>query len=339
MPRCYSGTSRHDHKKGACDSFPEVMPTARTAALLAAVVVVLLAATDAAGADATCPPGWRLVGTDTFRLPDGLLRSQGVTTDGHGWVFSWQGGLERTLDDYTPVAVGTIPPQLAVAPSLGSDGTNQVGDNHIGDVDYYNGLIYAPVEDGGTSVGPIQLNDPEYQRPHIALYDARTLAYTGVSYPLDVRIHEAGVPWVAVDARRREVYTAEWDMPHDRLNVFDLQMRFKRFLPLVYPASLGPGFRLSRIQGAKVWGHTMYATRDDADKTVFSIDLRTGDVTKLFSLKPSTPDAELEGLAVRPTADGALLHVLIVLDNKLPDDASTIHVDFDHFAPVGSKPC
>jgi hypothetical protein len=147
-----------------------------------------------------------------------------------------------------------------------------------------------------------------------------------------VATHEAGVPWVAVDARGKEVYTAEWDMPHDRLNVFDLQMRFKRFLSLRYPAALGPGFHLSRIQGAKVRGHTMYATRDDSDKSVFSIDLRTGEVTKLFALKP-TVSAELEGLAVRRTADGALLHVLIVMSNKLPDDATQIHVSFDHYAP------
>jgi hypothetical protein len=174
-------------------------------------------------------------------------------------------------------------------------------------------LIYAPVEDGDA-----------YQSPHIALYDARTLLYTGKSYPLDVAIHEAGVPWVAVDHRRAEVYTGEWDMPHDRLNVFDTQMRFKRFLPL--------SSHESRIQGAKVWGHTMYATRDDADKTVFSIDLRTGVVTKLFALKPSVP-AELEGLAVRRTPDGALLHVLIVMNNDLPGDATEIHVEFRHYAP------
>jgi hypothetical protein len=146
-------------------------------------------------------------------------------------------------------------------------------------------------------------------------------------------LSEAGVPWVAVDARRQRVFTAEWEMPHDRLNVFDLQMHFKRFLPLVYPASLGAGFRLSRIQGAKVLGHTMYATRDDTDKTVFSIDLRTGVVTKLFSIKP-TVSAELEGLSVRSTPDGALLHLLIVENNELPQDAQDIHVSFMHYARV-----
>jgi hypothetical protein len=312
------------------------MPKTLTAAILASLW--LGAPIAGAGAAATCPAAWKLVGSDTFRLHDALLRSQGVTTDGHGWVFSWQGGLERTLDDYTPMAIGLLPPQLAVAPSLDPGGGNRLGDNHIGDIDYHDGLIYAPVEDGGESVGPLNVNDPEYQAPHIALYDARTLAYTGVSYPLDVAISEAGVPWVAVDGRRRQVYTAEWDMPHDRVNVFDLQMHFKRFLPLRYPAALGPDFHLSRIQGAKVYGHTLYATRDDADKTVFSIDLRTGDVTKLFSLKPAVP-AELEGLAVRRTSDGALLHALIVLNNDLPDDATEIRVSFNHYAPVRPKAC
>jgi hypothetical protein len=308
--------------------------------VLAVILVALwlLSAAVHPRAAAACAPGWKLVRADTFRLHDALLRSQGVATDGRGWVFSWQGGLERTLDDYTPVAFGTLPPELALAPSVEPGGGNHLGDNHIGDIDYYNGVIYAPVEDGGEGLGPLRLNDPEYQAPHIALYDARTLLYTGISYPLDVGISEAGVPWVAVDARRRQVYTAEWDMPHDRLNVFDLGMHFKRFLPLRYPASLGPGFHLSRIQGAKVDGHLLYATRDDAEKTVFSIDLRGGAVTRLFALKPSV-HAELEGLAVRRTPDGALLHVLIVLDNDLPDDATEIRVSFNHYAPVRSGAC
>ena len=288
---------------------------------------------------AQCATAWTLVGSDTFKA-SGLTRSQGVTTDGSGWVFSWQGGLERTDDGYLTQAAGTWPAQIAVQPQVNSDGTNHVGGNHIGDIDYYHGLIYAPIEDGGINLQVARLNDPEYQDPYIALYDAKTLVPTGVTYALDKSIHEAGVPWVAVNAKSREVYTAEWDMPRDRINVFDTQMRFERFLPLVYPASLGAGFHLSRIQGAKVLGHTLFATRDDADKTVFSIDLRTGVVTKLFSMQPGVP-AELEGLALRPTADGALLHVLLILDNKVDTsgDAANIRVVFDHFAPVGGTGC
>jgi len=103
---------------------------------------------------------------------------------------------------------------------------------------------------------------------------------------------------------------------------------------------LGAGFHLSRIQGAKVLGHTMFATRDDADKTIFSIDLRTGDVTKLFSLQPGVP-AELEGLAIRPTPDGALLHVIIILNNKVDSTggATNIRTVLEHFAPVQTAGC
>ena len=302
-------------------------------------VATLLAGTTVAGADphggcTATTSAWRVVSSDTFRLPSGLTRSQGVTTDGESWIFSWQGGLERTDDAYLSQAVGTWPPDIAVQPQVNSDGTNHVGGNHIGDVDYYRGLVYAPIEDGGENAGVMQLNDPEYQHPYIALYDAKTLRYTGTSYALPLELHAAGVPWVAVNSRAREVYTAEWDMPHDRINVFDPQLHFERFLPLVYPAELGTGFHLSRIQGAKVLGDSLYATRDDDGKSLFRIDLRTGEVSKILSLNPGVP-AELEGLAVRRTADGAVLHLLLVLHNKVDSsgDAANIQVRFVHLAP------
>jgi hypothetical protein len=303
-----------------------------------ALAIAALAAS-AVPAAAACPTDWRLVGTDTFHYQDTLMRSQGVATDGQSWFFSWQGGLSHTLDDYTPIGVATLPVQADDTPYFNADGTNHVGATHTGDIDYYDGKIYAPVEDGEQGEDPINFNNPEYQAPHIAIYDATTLAYTGVSYRLDVSSHSDGVPWVAIDRPRGEVYTGEWGMPHDRLNITDLQMQHERFLKLVYPGTLGPNFRLNRVQGGKVLGNTMYVTRDDAAKTVFSIDLRSGLVTKLFSLNPTEAHAELEGLVVRQTPDGALLHVLLVLNNDLPDEVASVHVDFEHFAPVGSVPC
>ena len=305
-------------------------------AAAAVTAMLLLAPGAAAAAPADCTPSWHLVGTDAFRGASALTRSQGTTTDGHEWFFSWQGGLERTDDSFTTQAAGTWPAQQAVDPQVDADGTNHVGDNHIGDIDYVDGKIYAPFEDGGQDVGVTDLNDPEYQTPYIEVYDAKTLTNIG-SYALDKSIHEAGVPWVAVNAASHEVYTAEWEMPHNRINVFDLQMHFERFLPLAYPPDLGDGFKLDRIQGAKVYGNTLYATRDDHDKTVFSIDLATGAVTKLFSLSPDVP-SELEGLAVRPMPDGSLLHVLIVLNNQedpTDPDSANIHTALEHFAPAG----
>jgi hypothetical protein len=310
------------------------------ATVAVAVLSLLGLPTVTSAAPTDCAPTWKLVSADEFRGASALTRSQGVTTDGHEWFFSWQGGLERTNDAYLTQAVGTWPVQQALDPHVNADGTNHVGDNHIGDIDYYDGRIYAPFEDGGEDAGVTDINDPDYQTPFIEIYDAQTLTNIG-SYALDKDIHEAGVPWVAVNAGKKEVYTAEWDMSHDRINVFDAQMQFQRFLPLVYPADFGGSFHLSRIQGAKVYGNSLYATRDDADKTVFSIDLTSGLVTKLFSLKPNVP-AELEGLSVRPMADGSLLHVLIVLDNQedaTDPDSANIHTALEHFEPVIPATC
>src|SRR4051794_41528965 len=88
------------------------MRTPAAAAILALLCLAAPVADAGAGAVAACPTSWKLVGSDTFRLHDTLMRSQGVTTDGSGWYFSWQGGLSRTLDNFTPVAPGVLPPPL-----------------------------------------------------------------------------------------------------------------------------------------------------------------------------------------------------------------------------------
>src|SRR5581483_4881596 len=119
--------------------------------------------------------------------------------------------------------------------TVNPDGTNHLINTHIGDIDYFGGKIYAPYEDG--SEGPI--NNPEYQHPYIAVYDAKTLLYTGEHYALPLALHAAGVPWVAINAKKQLAYTAEWDMPHDRLNVFDLGFQFKKFIDLHYGPELG----------------------------------------------------------------------------------------------------
>ena len=288
-----------------------------------------------------CTPGpWTHVGTDTFTLPLGYTRSQGITSDGQGWLFSYQAGLTRTDDAYTPLRANTIAPDIAVnQPAVDPlTGQNNVGGNHIGDIDVRGGLLYAPIEEGGFNVGVGTLNNPAHQNSFIALYDAKTLAYTGKKYLLPHDLQTDGVPWVAADPSSGDLYTDEWNNPHDRLNVYDSELKFQRFLNLSYGPELGVGFRLSRIQGAKISDHTMYASRDDDAKTVFSIDLLTGQVKKLFSLDPGVP-AESEGIAIRATPDGALLHVLIILDNALDTslNAKNIRVALEHFAPP--RPC
>ena len=313
-----------------------------TYALTAALIAASTASAVAAPAKHCTPGPWRLTKTDTFTLPAGYLRSQGVTWDGTNWIFSWQGGISRTDDSYTTMAAGTIPAQevLANHPTVNpANQNNDAAGDHIGDIDVHNGLVYVPVEEGGENAQVIRVNNPDYQRAYIALFDAKTMQYTNTMYQLPLALQAAGVPWVAVDPTTSDVYTDEWDMPHDRINVFDATMHFKRFINLKYPASLGKGFHLNRVQGAKVLGTTMYATRNDDKQTVFAIDLLTGKVTKLFAVNSTDPETEMEGLAIRPMADGSLLHTLTLYDADLSTsgDQRNIRNEFQHWAPPA--PC
>jgi hypothetical protein len=271
-----------------------------SAASTASAVSTALAAVPAS-AKPTCTPveSWRRVGVDTFPLPEGGLRSQGIATDGHQWFFSWKFGLERADNTYAdttnnPVA---IPPELLLN-----------GSNHIGDIDYFKGRLVVPIEDGSA-----------YLRPYLALYDAATLqpiSYDAIARELQVE----GVPWVAVDAQRGIAYTAEWNNAK-QINMFDIEHHFAFLgaIPLQQP--------ISRIQGAKLFEGNLLASVDDNAKTVYRIDLSTGAETKLFSIGKG---GELEGIAIRPTTDGALVHVMLMVGTL--SDPQNYHGEMYHYA-------
>lgn len=235
---------------------------------------------------------WQQQDYDTFHLLNALQRSQGAATDGRHWFFSWQFGLERTNDAYFA--------QQRKDPAIPKRLRRQ-GSNHIGDIDWFEDRVYAPIEDGSA-----------YLHPYIGLYYAGTLNFTGKAYELPQALQTKGVPWVAVDGPRRVAYTAEWD-PTPQINVFDIDhsMAYLRSIPL--------GTVIGRIQGAKVFEGMLYASSDDATKDVYKINLDTGTVIKLFSLAPidGKPLGEAEGLVFRDLDDGTQMHTLDVQANSL----------------------
>ena len=274
----------------------------------AAVVTALLVSPSSASVGCTSTVTWKQVGVDSWQLPDAGLRSQGVATDGTSWFFSWQYGLEHANDAYVDLLprVVAIPGPLLLA-----------GSDHIGDIDYYKGKLVVPIEDGHDN----------YQHPYLAFANPKTLAigsYSAVPWQLQTE----GVPWVAVDSKRALAYTAEWNKT-TQLNVFDLNNHFAylRSIPLQY--------KLSRIQGAKVYGDTLIATVDDKRKSVYQISLGTGAISKLFSLNDGD---ELEGIAIRQMADGSLVHV-ILLHGRVQDPSSGFHATFQHYARMLTRRC
>ena len=136
---------------------------------LFAVVTLLAVAAERAPA----PQGAELTGSDTFVLTDALLRGQGVTTDGEAFYYSGNFFLSKsTLDNRQTLAVN----RFAIPPLLLAKGCN-----HIGGISWYDGKIYAAIEDGS-----------DYLHPFIAVYDGETLDFTGEYYELPQNLHVEG---------------------------------------------------------------------------------------------------------------------------------------------------
>ncbi|MDR3314630.1 MAG: hypothetical protein LBS96_09305 [Oscillospiraceae bacterium] len=239
--------------------------------------------------------------SENFGLFEAIPRYQGVTTDGKAWYYSWNYGLQKT-DLQNNLLVSRF---IAIPLEFLRN-----GNNHIGDISYYDGKIYAPLEDGSA-----------YLHPYILLFDAETLAYTGVSYALPQELHLEGVPWVAVDGARGVAYTAEW---HDAavLNVFSLtDFSLVRTQPLSQP--------LDRIQGAEIGpdGLLYCAADTKGAHTIWAVNPEDGAVAKVFD-RVLDDAVEAEGITVLPMADGSFLHCT-------ETGASRVNVVFKHYALPG----
>ena len=237
---------------------------------------------------------WEYRGLDRFALPDGGYRSQGVVSDGRHWFFSWRYGLEKTNPGYDVVERnGSLLRRRSGIPATIADR----GGNHIGDIDQFDGTLYLPIEDA-----------PNYRTPVIALFDAATLAYTGVAFPLQRADLTQGVPWVAVDGPGNLAYTAEWALA-TRLNVHRLSdFGNLGYLPLSQP--------VGRLQGAKVHGGFLYAASDNPAKSIYRIALADGSVVDMLQIGrfhdlQDGSEHELEGLAINDDAQGVSMHVLL----------------------------
>jgi hypothetical protein len=226
---------------------------------------------------------WHALGTDSFAATDAIVRGQGVANDGTSWFFSGTTGLDRTNASFASTTKNVL--AIPVALALG-------GSDHIGDIDVWNGTLYAPIE------------DKKYEAPKVVLFDAASLD-AGQVFDIPQSLQTKGVPWIAVDGPRGVAYMAEWD-PTPELHVFDLAtMAYQHAIPLV----TATGTPIGRIQGGKVYKGALYLSSDDAAKTIYKVHLATGTVIQLFALNE---DMELEGLSFGARPDGSLLHTLDV---------------------------
>ena len=269
---------------------------------------------------------WKLVEEKQFFLQNppnsftGLYRTQGMATDGHRWFFSWQYGLEIANNDFESIKRNSsfqLPQSLV--PGIPANLLAQ-GLNHIGDIDYYGGVIFASLD---TTRG--------YTNGHVALFNAHDLSYTGISYEL------TGAPsnpkkdiasWVAVDARLKRGYGKEWQSGNT-INVYNLT-------DWSFIGTITMDMALENIQGAKVHGDWLYMSSNNTTQSVYRANLKSGHVEELFRLPSPAGDREVEGIALRDGRDGDLdIYVEMIVD---PDHSrqdlsnANLHLSLFHYA-------
>lgn len=258
-------------------------------ALFSAFIILLSGLIN--GGDITCSPNAELIRTDKFTLDEALLMSQGITTDGEYYYTAgsiaaldlvgmgkWTvDGFEKVLYDHS-----AVPKELK----------EKYGSDHIGGISYYDGKIYAALEDESDTYNLI------------AIYNAEDLSYTGVYYDLGTEYLDDGIPYCAVDAENGYLYTSPFHET-DCILAYNLKdMTFSHKIMLSEP--------VDRIQGAEYYNGLLYMSYDvkgSATEQVQTVDVKTGEVKMLFERTVSGRDHEAEGLTVYPMKDGSLIHI------------------------------
>ena len=227
---------------------------------------------------------WQQIGMDTFTGTDALYRTQGVTTDGTSFYFSFQLGFEKTDLSYNTLEknLDAIPLTITLTDY----------DDHIGDIDYWDGGIYAGLEDDGTG------ESTAYTHPRVAQFDTN-LNYVQ-SWPLSDTLMTAGVPWVAVDGPNGHLILANWS-PTPALYIMDLATA-------QYLYSIPLSQQLVDIQGAKLFEGSLYTSAFDSAQTIAKVDMQTGVAIVLWHMTdpaydlPSGAEEEAACSSTSPTA-------------------------------------
>jgi hypothetical protein len=217
-----------------------------------------------------------------------------------------------------------------IVPGIPADLFNQ-GLDHIGDIDVYNGKVYASLD--------TTRKDPalgySYGHGRVAVFNAADLSYTGQSFELlgsPANLHHDVASWVAVDGAAGLGYGKEWQNGNT-INIYNLT-------DWTLKSTLTLDQSLSSIQGAKVYNGWLYMSSDNSSASVYRANLATGHVEELFQLPATAGSHEVEGIALRTLANGqAEMVVELIVDPDNSDQSLTnpnLHVDLLHYtlAPV-----
>ncbi len=197
------------------------------------------------------------------------FHSQGMTSDGETLYFSSKTTLIRTEGD----AKTLINANYFAIP----DELKDLGIAHIGGLSYYNGFIYAGLEDSKV-----------WDYPIVGVYDAESLELVEY-FILDAEKITRGLPWVCVNPENGYLYCTDHSKEPAKLLVYDTanEMSFVKEVALEESPYA--------IQGAEFYGGTIYAATNDDTQAVYTINPENGTVDKLLD-RNLTSGSEGEGM-------------------------------------------
>lgn len=259
-------------------------------AILMAICTLFTGFMDFGSAEVT--EGVELVSEEQLMLTEVAFAGQGITTDGEYYytsgsltAFGVAGLLKYDIETMECVVKNTD--------AIPSEYREKYESDHVGGISYYNGLVYAAVE-----------NDAEDYNLVIT-YDARTLKPVDI-YEMPNELLPDGIPWCCVDSKNGYLYCSQFNNVNEIL-AFDIEtMELSHIIPL--------SCEVVRIQGAEAYDGVLYLSsdiKDSNDDVIFTVDVENGEVKELCTRSlPSLAGNEAEDLTVYPMADGSFIHVI-----------------------------
>lgn len=198
------------------------------------------------------------------------FRSQGITTDGEYLYFSSKTTLYKTDMSgkyYEGINLNAIPDELS-----------GIGIKHIGGISYYNGFIYAGMEDSKV-----------WDHPVVGVFDTQTLELVKY-YELDCEVHTRGLPWVTVD-ENGILYAFDHSKTPEKCLGYDVNNEMESVSETALAETV------KSVQGGEFYnGRLITATNDDT-QAIYAVDVATGAVEKITD-RNLTGGSEGEGMTI-----------------------------------------
>lgn len=214
---------------------------------------------------------------------------QGVAVDNNYYYVSGSKALFKHSKDGKLVAVNNTPFDNLLLKA-----------NHLGDIDYYNGELFAGAE---------YFDDGSAFNIQIVIYDAETLKFKRF-FKWDEESGQKEVCGITVDTKNTIVWMADW-INGSYLYKYDLVTGKYLGKLHIYPVP-------EKQQGVKVFRNNLYLTADDGDAEfdepdhLYSIPLLLNESTAKVALVKTFKDVklngEIEGLTFDEKNENLIVH-------------------------------